>query len=635
MYWAKQVAQDKAVFEWQYVDQHVRVIRNSLRKVFLAMEIGCEPTYPHVQQQILTTREELTQRQRIDTCDRAIIAGKDAPYLETNGQVHTERFEYYLYQRIVKLIENNAIFVTESAENKRLEDDLIPKTEWDQRQTALKAQSGQAIFTRPVEETLSEKHDELTSLMAQVASRIHAGSNSFVVPGQRKPEDFIWHLANRRWKDDLENPVYAQLDHMSIIDIMLFVQQQTGFLDAFKPAVTRKQNIQASEADLIACLLANGTNYGTYQMARISDRSHNTLRQVDQRFIRLENTTVAGECLANAIAKLPVYAHYIIYAQAPFASVDGQKHGCRLRSFKTRFSAKYFRQARGVSALTLVCNHVPLATQVIPPNEYEGHYAFDLLFNNASDIQPGCLATDTHGVNSVNFALLDAFGYQFTPRYKNFRQAFEDQFEWVHGPQLGLRLREPINQALIRSEWDNICRILVSLSRKTVSQSTIVKKIGNGKQSSRTLAALQEYDRLVKAKYLLSYMDDETLRHYVQQALNRGEAYHQLRRAIASINGNQFRGGNDADIEKWNDCARLVALCIVYYNAALISGLLDKFVGNEPVTDMLKQLSPVAWRHIQLAGHYTFGDDRVRIDVTRLLAQVDPLSEDAVSLVAA
>ena len=75
-----------------------------------------------------------------------------------------------------------------------------------------------------------------------------------------------------------------------------------------------------------------------------------------------------------------------------------------------------------------------------------------------------------------------------------------------------------------------------------------------------TLAALQEYDRLVKAKYLLSYMDDETLRHYVQQALNREKRIINCVVTIASINGNQFRGGNDADIEKWNDCARLVAL---------------------------------------------------------------------------
>lgn len=53
------------------------------------------------------------------------------------------------------------------------------------------------------------------------------------------------------------------------------------------------------------------------------------------------------------------------------------------------------------------------------------------------------------------------------------------------------------------------------------------------------------------------------LRQFVQQALNRGKAYHQLRRAIASINGNQFRGGDDYQIEQWNDCARIIANCII------------------------------------------------------------------------
>ena len=146
----------------------------------------------------------------------------------------------------MKLIENNAIFVTESAENKRLEDDLIPKTEWDQRQTALKAQSGQTIFTRPVEETLSEKHDELTSLMAQVASRIHAGSNSFVVPDPAKTGRFYLAPGEPTLEGRFGKPGLCPAGSHGIIDIMLFVQQQTGFLDAFKPAVTRKQNIQAS-----------------------------------------------------------------------------------------------------------------------------------------------------------------------------------------------------------------------------------------------------------------------------------------------------------------------------------------------------------------------------------------------------
>ena len=52
----------------------------------------------------------------------------------------------------------------------------------------------------------------------------------------------------------------------------------------------------------------------------------------------------------------------------------------------------------------------------------------------------------------------------------------------------------------------------------------------------------REYDRLIKCLYMLEYVDNQTLRQFVQQALNRGEAYHQLLRAIASVNGNQFRG---------------------------------------------------------------------------------------------
>ncbi|MDA5069743.1 Tn3 family transposase, partial [Klebsiella pneumoniae] len=41
----------------------------------------------------------------------------------------------------------------------------------------------------------------------------------------------------------------------------------------------------------------------------------------------------------------------------------------------------------------------------------------DYLQQCPSDIIPDVLSTDTHGVNHVNFALLDLFGYQFAPRY--------------------------------------------------------------------------------------------------------------------------------------------------------------------------------------------------------------------------
>jgi len=278
--------------------------------------------------------------------------------------------------------------------------------------------------------------------------------------------------------------------------------------------------------------------------------------------------------------------------------------------------------------MTLVSNHVPLASKVIAPNEYEGHVAFDLLYNNTSDIQPNVLTSDSHGVNNVNFAILDIFGYKFAPRYAKFKNIFYSEFDVIPGEEISIELKKPFNLKLIEREWDAIQRIMCSLSRKTTTQSTVIRKLSNKKRFSRTLAALHEYDRLIKCMYLLEYVDNQTLRKFVQTALNRGESYHQLRRAIASINGNQFRGGTDYQIEQWNDCARVIANCIIYYNSALLSGLIEQFEKkNKPdVIEMIANLSPVAWAHIQLAGKYSFGHQKITIDIAKMLSGIDPLS---------
>jgi TnpA family transposase len=146
----------------------------------------------------------------------------------------------------------------------------------------------------------------------------------------------------------------------------------------------------------------------------------------------------------------------------------------------------------------------------------------------------------------VNFAILDLFGYAFPPRYAKMKHLFFDLFEVAEEDGGHIRLKKDINQSLIIEQWENIQHIMCSLSRKTGTESTIVRKLNNGK--SRSLSALHEYDHLIKSIYVLEYIDNSTLRHYVQHALNRGEAYHQLNRAITSVNGNKFRGGNDYQV---------------------------------------------------------------------------------------
>ncbi|OHT23734.1 hypothetical protein A3Q29_20190 [Providencia stuartii] len=547
---------DLANYQWQYADEQARKMANSLRKLFISIDIECDAGQSLLAEQITLAKAELTQQRTIKTITRELISLRDQTYLiDEEDEVNPRRFEIYLYQKMVRMLEQGRIFVSESEQNKRLEDDLIPIDIWSREKQDLIEKTGLERLHKPITQTLKELEGNLNNLLTRVTANINADANDFV-KCQPRTNRLTWSLANRRWKSSIDNPVYNQLRHMGIIEIMDYVNRKTGYLDAFEGLSSQKRNSEAREGDLIACLFGNGANYGLHKIASVSDRSVGALRSVNDSYIRSETIHSANDTISNAIARLPIFKYYTINETAPFGSIDGQKHACRINTFKARFSAKYFRKGKGVSAMTLVVNHVPVNTTINALNEYEGHFAFDLLYNNSSDIQPGSVATDNHGINNVNFALLDIFGYQFSPRYARFKRVFEEMFDVTLGEELHITLKKPIKYQLIVDEWEYIQHIICSLSRKATNQSTVVKKLSSNKRSSRTLAALREYDRLIKSLYVLEYVDSQTLRQFVQHALNRGEAYHQLRRAIASVNGNQFRGGNDYEVELWNDCAR-------------------------------------------------------------------------------
>ena len=112
-----------------------------------------------------------------------------------------------------------------------------------------------------------------------------------------------------------------------------------------------------------------------------------------------------------------------------------------------------------------------------------------------------------------------------------------------------------------------LCTIIISTERQGFK----------ARSNHPLLEAFTEYNRLVKARYLLSYIDDSALHSHVQKALNRGEACHQLRRAISQVNGDRFRGNSDEEIELWNECARLMANAIIYFNSKVLSNLLESF----------------------------------------------------------
>jgi hypothetical protein len=57
-----------------------------------------------------------------------------------------------------------------------------------------------------------------------------------------------------------------------------------------------------------------------------------------------------------------------------------------------------------------------------------------------------------------------------------------------------------------------------------------------------------------------------------------------------------------------NQCVRLTANMIIHYKSVILSHLLTKCEanGSDKAAVLSTRVSPAAWRHILLKGHYTF-----------------------------
>ena len=386
---------DGRQYEWQFIDKQSSKINKLIRSLFMSIDIEFIHLKDELHEQYVMAHSELSELKAIQTINIDVVPKHDREYLEgENTKLIANRFEYFLYRKAEQLFHSNSLTVKESVNNRSLTSDLIQPKEWQQKETIIE-NTGLDKLATPINQTLADKSQQLEVKLKEASEHIFSGDNKYVefIPGKA---ELKWSIPNSRWQQTIENPLYNQIQHMGIVELMLFVDQKTGYLNSFTHISATKEKSPVNKEDLIACILANGTNYGLYKMANISDRSMGKLRSVDDSYVRYETLKTSNDQVSNAIATLPIFAYYHVDDNQLFSSIDGQKFECRINTFKARYSSKYFSKGKGVSALTLVSNHVPVSTQVIGANEYEGHFAFDLLYNNSSEIQPNTLSTDTH-----------------------------------------------------------------------------------------------------------------------------------------------------------------------------------------------------------------------------------------------
>lgn len=621
---------DETAFFWPAIDSLSQRFKGRLRPLLSGVSLTAN-------QEDNALMEAVTFLQDLFARDRSL---KEAPahkiptrcipvhlkrYLYTRSaegspQLLRDRYEFLVYQLLRAALESGDVFCHQSVRFRSIEDDLIPTAEWNERKAEYLAEIQLPILQQPIVEHLAALEKNLEDQFARVNGRIAARDN---------PAIQITQLgATRRWtlltptvRDPVNHALFERLPQVALNDVLALVDTRCSFMDAFEHVLGRYSH-QAQDARVLrACLIAWGANLGLHRMGESSDISTRSLIRASENYLRLETVRAANTRIIDAMAALPLFRHYDIDGVV-HSSSDGQKFEADRPTVKAQYSPKYFGKGKGVVAATLVANHVPLHAELISAHDHESQWVFDLLYNNPTDIRPSIHSTDTHGTNQVNFALLKVFGLSFAPRYANIQEKVRTSlYGFQHPQRYGddalFRPVRKLNTALIIEQWDELLRIFVSLARKTTTQSVLVSKLSSAKRRSRVLQALWEYDHIYRSIYLLEFIDSPKLRQSVQRALNRGEQFHQLKRALTQANAGKLRYATDEEQELWNECSRLLVNAILYDNMILLSEAVARREqrGDIAGAEQLKAVSPVAWTHVNFYGRYTFSKEPVAVPI--------------------
>lgn len=625
----------KLARHWQAVEGLADRMRRHLRPLVVALEFACVDTdNPWLAalawvKGVFGKQQRLSQRPLAE-CPAATLPKRLRPYLLTfdgNGQptgLHADRYEFWLYRQIRKRLKSGELFLDDSLQHRHLSDDLVALDE----KADILAQMDIPFLRQPIEAQLDALKAELHTQWLALNRELKQGKLTHLEYDENT-QTLTWRKPKVDKHPAREQAFYEQLPFCDVADVFRFVNGECRFLSALTPLQPRYAKKVADADSLMAVIIAQAMNHGNLVMARTSDIPYHVLEATYQQYLRQATLQAANDRISNAIAALPIFPHYSFDIDALYGAVDGQKFSVERPTVKARYSRKYFGRGKGVVAYTLLCNHIPLNGYLIGAHDFEAHHVFDIWYRNTSVVVPTIITGDMHSVNKANFAILHWFGRRFEPRFTD----LDDQLKGLvcaDDPALYEKcLVRPVGQIdlqVIVDEKPNMDQIAATLGLKEMTQGTLIRKLCTYTTPNPTRRAIFEFDKLVRSIYTLRYLRDPQLERNVHRSQNRIESYHQLRAAIAQVGGKkELTGRTDIEIEISNQCARLIANAIIYYNSAILSRLLNRYeaAGNARALALITQISPAAWRHILLNGHYTFQTDGKTIDLDTIVAALD------------
>ena len=404
--------------------------------------------------------------------------------------------------------------------------------------------------------------------------------------------------------DELVLDLYKRIPHTRITDIMVDVDADTGFTDAFPHLRT---GVPCSDRlGLLNVLLAEGINLGLAKMAESTDtHGYWDLMRISRWHVEGEAMNRALAMILDAQADLPMAANW---GQGITASSDGQffpaaRHGEALNLINARYGSE-----PGLKAYTHLSDQfAPFATQTIPSTVSEAPYILDGLLLNETGRRIREQYADTGGFTDHVFAATAILGYRFVPRIRDLPSKRMYVFEPATCPTelrpvVGGRVRE----RLIRDNWPGILQLAATMAAGTVAPSHILRQLAAFPRRNDLAAALREVGRVERTLFMIDWALDPGMQRRAQLGLNKGESHHALKNALRIGRQGEIRDRTTEGQHYRIAGLNLLAAIVIHWNTGRLGEAVDRRQRDRlPVpTELLGHISPLGWGHILMNGEY-------------------------------
>lgn len=451
---------------------------------------------------------------------------------------------------------------------------------------------------------LADRHAQMEIGLQQLSKAARNGA----IPGGAI-EDGVLSLSRLPTKTpseaaDLLFDLYKRVPDTRITDIILEVDEATGFTDAFTHLRTGAP--PKDKIGLMNVLLSEGLNLGLSKMAEASN-SHGfwELMRISRWHIESEAYGRALASVVDAQGNLPMAR---FWGMGLTASSDGQFFPTtRQGEAMNLINAKYGNEP-GLKAYTHVSDQfAPFASQTIPATFSEAPYILDGLFNNEMGKRIKEQYADTGGFTDHVFAVTSILGHRFIPRIRDLpSKRFYVLDPGGTPPNLKGMVGGKIREELIASNWPDILRIAATMTAGTIAPSQILRKLASYPRQNDLAVALREVGRVERSLFMMDWVLNTDMQRRVQIGLNKGEAHHALKNALRIGRQGEIRD-RTAEGQHYRMAAlNLLAAIVIYWNTARLGEAVvqRQHTGLPVPPELLAHTSPLGWAHILLTGEY-------------------------------